>query len=343
MLYNHFSILLRWLAFTASIPIASADSVVAHHNADTRSCDSTCIHCVLYQIAYSSAISGVRHAVNAYESLEWCTGENREWCPEAINTTGSAIAAQAISSFSVDSTNCDDEYLISALSTVSRKAAVWGMRWMDQMISSTGWWKEVKPSTPCSYHEGNVRKLHWTMWHLQTHDERRKDDASLKETKSTDHSYISPIPNEDNKHDNRKALTAILPSIGSPAVLLGALGATGKCTDPVLCVAKPLQYLWHVFHTAKDVLPKGDWLRSMIDSEANGSTEDYPSWSTEEENGGTEPASQEPPTDWSPENVEEPAYSGRLPPSPNPAPVKEPIPNQLYRAERYDPVTQRLE
>ena len=88
-------------------------------------CDSSCIHQFSYYTAYSSASSGVKLALDAFEAFDWCTVENKDWCPEAINTTVSGIAGNALTEAAVDFNNCDSNCMLTSLADISQMSALW--------------------------------------------------------------------------------------------------------------------------------------------------------------------------------------------------------------------------
>ena len=320
------------LALT-EVDAAPEQNDVASNQAMSQPCEANCMHRLFYRTAYSSAITGVEHAMSAYESFQWCAEDNKDWCPQVINTTVSAVAGNAVKTVPIDFENCGDQCLLTSLSTVSQNSALWAMRWAANAFNGTG-----------NHNDNRVKKFHQSVWHLSNAKLAEIDTHKLNHAMSSHKSVHKPV-HKPKSHSNKKHkdLAIGLPFLASPLALLGPFAVNKMYgADPVLCTAETLKHLRRLFDATKKILPKSDWLRFLSEKEASqaASTEStVPEW--------TDPLIEDVPEDpWS-ETSSEPSADlsessdpSRLPTIPEDEAVE---PGQMIRAERFNPETGRRE
>ncbi|KAK3723259.1 hypothetical protein LTR37_001982 [Vermiconidia calcicola] len=236
------------LALLAIVPYATSTVHAA--------CDSSCMHRLLYRTAYSSGTTSIKHTMYAYDVFNWCSKDEKDWCPEAIDTTISAVTGRVINSLDIDYDNCDDKCLLSALATVAEKTALYSMQWAEHTFTTSG-----------HYDQDRIQKLHRSVVELITVTPVEVDSGKLNEVMVNKPDLHKP------HHQKDKDLAAALPFLAVPLALLSPFAAEALCTnDPVLCNTRTLDYIRRLFDGMKKLLPKSNWLRFMAEAEATGAT-----------------------------------------------------------------------
>ena len=236
------------LALLAIVPYATSTVHAA--------CDSSCMHRLLYRTAYSSGTTSIKHTMYAYDVFNWCSKDEKDWCPEAIDTTISAVTGRVINSLDIDYDNCDDKCLLSALATVAEKTALYSMQWAEHTFTTSG-----------HYDQDRIQKLHRSVVELITVTPVEVDSGKLNEVMVNKPDLHKP------HHQKDKDLAAALPFLAVPLALLSPFAAEALCTnDPVLCNTRTLDYIRRLFDGIKKLLPKSNWLRFMAEAEATGAT-----------------------------------------------------------------------
>lgn len=222
----------------------------------SQPCDSDCVHRILYRTAYSSAASGVTEVLTACEAIDWCANDNKDWCPDAVNSTVSATAGHAIGAVSVDFHSCGDACLLSLLATIGQTSAVSAMRWAESLMNGD--------MGQC-VNQTQIQKLRQTIWYLGQQRPAVVDQEVLANAMAASPSNVSIHHEQHSSRD--KGLMIGLPFL--PSTVLAPFAANAVCaTDAVLCESKTVEYLRRIFSAAKEVLPKASWLRYLIGSAA---------------------------------------------------------------------------
>ena len=117
---------------TTNIPRA-----ISLANADALpDCDSTCVRRLLFKTSYSSAAMGINMVFNACNAHNWCASDEKDWCPEAINSTITSITDRVIAaSPDIDYENINNITLLSTMSSFSSKAGRVGISWAQSLAT----------------------------------------------------------------------------------------------------------------------------------------------------------------------------------------------------------------
>lgn len=139
-------------------------------------CDDNCIRRLTYEVAYSSGAAGVGQVMTAYDSRDWCaSADNSIWCPEMIEGYVSGMAGKLTNEAMVTSGECDTDCAAQRLANVSREAAVDSMVWAMQTVNGSS----NNPDLVA------IRRLKWTVWHLQQKTNPTQSSGQDETTPST--------------------------------------------------------------------------------------------------------------------------------------------------------------
>lgn len=272
-------------------------------------CDRVCIYRLLYQAAFTAVSSGIEYGMVTHKSQDFCFKEDADRCPQLVESEMTAIASRS-SYLSMDYDACDSACLLTALNEVSRKGALYGMQFAEQLFAGddTG----ADPD--------EVDKLHWTMWILSQPASSVNADAlkaapveEQKPWNTTKLNSTSTILGNNattiakNSTANGTASTELNSS--HPATNLLTPYITGSsCNDPYLCEDDNRKYISELLRSAEWTINGTTWLGFMlVRGKDSGSKPTFPSWTK------TNSGIQRPPPDWNPDRIPEPPADPNAP------------------------------
>lgn len=276
-------------------------------------CDWTCTHRLLFQTAYSAASSGIEYAMATYNAQTFCFNQETAWCPQIVDSETTAIASKS-SFMSINYEACDGACLLAAMNEVSRRGAMYGMQWAEKMFEAEGLGGE----------EGQVEKLHWTMWFLSQGGASvdRKAMKSAPSEQGEPSNSTDPSQNETTSRNNSTAGNATSSSLRSshPATNLMTPYLDGSaCSDPYLCEEDYKYYISSVLKSASSAVNGTTWLGFMLAGRSE-SKPTFPAWTTQPPCTRCPPppdvGPQRPPQDWTPESIPEPPVNPNAPENP---------------------------
>lgn len=311
-------------------------------------CDWVCAHRLLYQTAFSAASSGIEFAMATYNVQTFCFEQEAAWCPPLVESSTTMIASKS-SFMTIDYAACDDACLLLSMHEVSRRGAMYGMQWAEQVFAEEG----------MDANQDDVEKLHWSMWYLSQPERLSVSSATLKDrpkaevrpwnatvsgSNSTTSDGNSSASSTDSTVSNSTSNSTAASQLSSshPAVNLLAPYLTGwPCNDAYLCEENSKTYIADLLKTASSAVNGTTWLGFMLtagggSSQTGGSASikaerrpTFPTWTAKPPCAGCPPPPEirprRPPPDWSPHNIPEPPVNPNAPEMANePAPDRKP-------------------
>lgn len=98
-------------------------------------CDGSCVHFHLFHTGYVSAAAGIKTALESCDAVDWCLREGS--CPDAINTTLTAIPPKLIAAHDLDIGNMRNITIVSIMAAISSQAIRMGMSWTQSIIEQS--------------------------------------------------------------------------------------------------------------------------------------------------------------------------------------------------------------
>ena len=313
----------------------SETSLLQVRDNDKASCDSLCMRRLLYQTAYSSGAAGIGQVMDAYHSEKWCLSEdNKDWCPQAINSTVSSIATSVMNG-TVIPPEVDNAQFVQQLDTVGRQAAVDAMLWATQTVNGTKKWDEAKSWLHPFRNHKIVERMWWTIYHLQE-NATSTVDANALQTAMAAYQPPPKASGDDGDRDKDKKVPIIVSTTVPGTVFGGFLLAGAACKDPILCIPGSKEWVSKLLSSSTEskALSDSSWLRYLVDAGKAGkasAVKPFSDWATLKGNSEMNSRTQIPPKDFDP-------LSDRIDAKPMPDFVRD-VPTDLWQSEIYDAET----
>ena len=242
-------------------------------------CDAICVRRLLYKTAYSSASVGAGMAMDAMGTRAWCTSDdNKNWCPDTLNATLSAIAGRIIdgNGTAMPPDGSDVGAVARSLAEASRLAAIEAIVWAMHTVNgsttpavdnstlafsaSSAAMKRARQAPAAG--SGNssssdaVEKLKWTVWQLSQNETGTVDSGDLQTAMDAEPNLGSDQDQAlgettDDDDDGKKLLAGLTVGTGVPAALLGAFLGMKGCADPALCGPATAKYISRLFKASR--------------------------------------------------------------------------------------------
>lgn len=100
--------------------------------------DSNSVHRLLFQTTYSSAAEGIKLVFGTCHAFKWCANDEKDWCPDAINSTLTSITDEVITaSPDLDHQNINNITLLSTMASFSAKSERLAISWAQSLVNDS--------------------------------------------------------------------------------------------------------------------------------------------------------------------------------------------------------------